>query len=125
LRLSPEVFNQLRVLQKKAREIRQDVRTLRKASQSNALQISDIVSEAAAKITAAIEKNSPSIRHGPIEAERLRLHRDEDTYRSDMARLDKDLTKTVADLKIKLPLLQEGLGNIISAEMEQAMKEKK
>lgn len=51
LRLAPEVFNQLRMLQKKAREIRQDVRTLRKASQNNSIQISGIVAEAAAKIT--------------------------------------------------------------------------
>lgn len=51
LRLSPEVYNQLRVLQKKAKELRTDVRNLRKTSQANALTMKEILRDTVNKIT--------------------------------------------------------------------------
>lgn len=51
LRLSPEVYNQLRVLQKKAKELRTDVRNLRKTSQANALTMKELLRDTISKIT--------------------------------------------------------------------------
>lgn len=51
MRLSPEVYNQLRVLQKKAKELRTDVRNLRRTSQANAITMKEILRETVTKIT--------------------------------------------------------------------------
>ncbi|XP_042235475.1 uncharacterized protein LOC121875141 isoform X13 [Homarus americanus] len=156
LRLSPEVYNQLRVLQKKAKELRTDVRNLRKTSQANALTMKEILRDTVTKITTLLQSNEASLLQGSADAERVRIQREEASYRQDMTKLDKDLcdlelkveelrnnvinrrlrvnmsdvenmalilsrsSKTVADLKAKFPILQDGLKGLISAEMEKA-----
>ncbi|XP_063855253.1 coiled-coil domain-containing protein AGAP005037-like isoform X3 [Scylla paramamosain] len=157
LRLSPEVYNQLRVLQKKAKELRTDVRNLRKTSQANALTMKELLRDTISKITSVLQSNEESLLQGTSDAERARIQREEASYRQDMNKLDKDLcdlelkveelrnnvinrrlrvnmsdvenmalilsrsSKTVADLKAKFPILQDGLKDLISAEMERAI----
>ncbi|MPC37225.1 Coiled-coil domain-containing protein [Portunus trituberculatus] len=173
LRLSPEVYNQLRVLQKKAKELRTDVRNLRKTSQANALTMKELLRDTFTKITSVLQSNEESLLQGTSDAERARIQREEASYRQDMNKLDKDLwyvgtsgyvsvfsvccsdlelkveelrnnvinrrlrvnmsdvenmalilsrsSKTVADLKAKFPILQDGLKDLISAEMERAI----
>ncbi|KAK4304708.1 hypothetical protein Pmani_023361 [Petrolisthes manimaculis] len=157
LRLSPEVYNQLRVLQKKAKELRTDVRNLRKTSQANALTMKDLLRDTVAKITSVLQSGEASWMQGSGDAERAKIQREEASYRQDMNKLDKDLcdlelkveelrnnvinrrlrvnmsdvenmalilsrsSKTVADLKAKFPILQDGLKGLISAEMERAI----
>ncbi|KAK7072315.1 Actin interacting protein 3 [Halocaridina rubra] len=161
LRLSPEVYNQLRVLQKKAKELRTDVRNLRRTSQANALTMKEILRDTVAKITTLLQSNEECLLPGSADAERVRIQREEDSYRQDMMKLDKDLcdlemkveelrnnvinrrlrvnmsdvenmalilsrsSKTVADLKARFPILQDGLKGLISAEMEKAIRDEK
>ncbi|XP_063601825.1 uncharacterized protein LOC134777967 isoform X10 [Penaeus indicus] len=161
MRLSPEVYNQLRVLQKKAKELRTDVRNLRRTSQANAITMKEILRETVTKITTLLQSTEEGLLQGSADAERVRIQREEESYRQDMSKLDKDLcdlelkveelrnnvinrrlrvnmsdvenmalilsrsSKTVADLKAKFPILQDGLKGLISAEMERAISEEK
>ncbi|KAJ8971097.1 hypothetical protein NQ314_000879 [Rhamnusium bicolor] len=131
LQLTPEMYNQLRGLQKKAKDLRAEVRNLRRMSQAQA------------------------------HSERVRLTREEDLYKQEMLRLEKDLSdlestveelrgnvinrktrvnmsdvenmalvlskssKTVADLKLRFPGLQDGMKTFLSTEMEKVVREEK
>ncbi|KMQ88419.1 coiled-coil domain-containing protein [Lasius niger] len=95
------------------------------------------------------------------DTEKIRLSREEDLYKQEMIRLEKDLTelestveelrgnvinrktrvnmsdvenmalilskssKTVADLKVRFPSLQEGMKGLLSSEMEKVVREEK
>ncbi|XP_063857121.1 coiled-coil domain-containing protein AGAP005037-like isoform X2 [Scylla paramamosain] len=107
LRLSPEVYNQLRVLQKKAKELRTDVRNLRKTSQANALTMKELLRDTISKITSVLQSNEESLLQGTSDAERARIQREEASYRQDMNKLDKDL----CDLELKVEELRNNVIN--------------
>ncbi|XP_063856551.1 coiled-coil domain-containing protein AGAP005037-like isoform X1 [Scylla paramamosain] len=107
LRLSPEVYNQLRVLQKKAKELRTDVRNLCKTSQANALTMKELLRDTISKITSVLQSNEESLLQGTSDAERARIQREEASYRQDMNKLDKDL----CDLELKVEELRNNVIN--------------
>lgn len=50
LQLTPEMYNQLRVLQKKAKDLRQEARSLRRMSQAQAHSIRETIKDTFIKI---------------------------------------------------------------------------
>ena len=50
LHLSPETYNQLRCLQKKARDLRQEMRKLRRLSQEHSLAVREMIGDTFSKI---------------------------------------------------------------------------
>lgn len=50
LQLTPEMYNQLRVLQKKAKDLRQEARNLRRMSQAQAHSIRETIKDTFIKI---------------------------------------------------------------------------
>lgn len=50
LQLTPEMYNQLRGLQKKAKDLRQEVRTLRRMSQTQAHAVRETIRDTFMKI---------------------------------------------------------------------------
>lgn len=50
LQLTPEMYNQLRVLQKKAKDLRQEMRNLRRMSQAQAHTIKEAIRDTFIKI---------------------------------------------------------------------------
>ncbi|XP_076545863.1 uncharacterized protein LOC117606476 isoform X1 [Osmia lignaria lignaria] len=162
LALTPEMYNQLRGLQKKAKDLRQEVRNLRRMSQAQAHTIRETILDTFITIRAMLL----SCGDAAWDAEKIRLSREEDLYRQEMLRLVKDLTelentveelrgnvinrktrvnmsdvenmalimsksslsrfsKTVADLKVRFPSLQEGMKGLLSSEMEMVVRAEK
>ncbi|XP_067006011.2 coiled-coil domain-containing protein AGAP005037 isoform X4 [Anabrus simplex] len=160
LHLTPEMYNQLRGLQKKAKDLRQEVRNLRRMTQAQAHTVRETIRDTFIKIrTMLLMGGDDAWMSG--DAEKVRLNREEDAYKQEMLRLEKDLTelestveelrgnvinrktrvnmsdvenmalilskssKTVADLKVRFPSLQEGMKSLLSSEMEKVVREEK
>ncbi|XP_076633033.1 uncharacterized protein LOC143347603 isoform X4 [Colletes latitarsis] len=160
LALTPEMYNQLRCLQKKAKDLRQEVRNLRRMSQAQAHTVRETIRDTFITIRAMLLSGGDAAWTGG-DAEKIRLSREEDLYKQEMLRLEKDLTelestveelrgnvinrktrvnmsdvesmalilskssKTVADLKVRFPSLQEGMKGLLSSEMEKVVREEK
>ncbi|KAI4491118.1 hypothetical protein M0802_010428 [Mischocyttarus mexicanus] len=101
LALTPEMYNQLRGLQKKAKDLRQDVRNLRRLSQSQAHTIRETIRDTFITIRAMLLSGGDAAWTAG-DAEKVRLSREEDLYKQEMLRLEKDLTElesTVEELR--------------------------
>ncbi|XP_037039089.1 uncharacterized protein LOC119076436 isoform X4 [Bradysia coprophila] len=159
--LAPEVYNHLRGLQKKAKDLRMEMRTLRRLSQAQAVAVREDIKDAFMGIRATLMASSGSTWGGQGDQEKTRLSREEEMYKQEVIRLEKDLSdlessveglrgevinrrtrvnmtavedmalvlsrasKTVAELKMRFPSLQNGLRNILSNEMEKVVREEK
>ncbi|XP_058796997.1 coiled-coil domain-containing protein AGAP005037-like isoform X3 [Phymastichus coffea] len=160
LALTPEMYNQLRGLQKKAKDLRQEIRNLRRMSQAQAHTVRETIRDTFITIRAMLLSSGDNA-WASGDAEKIRLSREEDLYKQEMLWLEKDLTglestveelrgnvinrktrvnmsdvenmalilskasKTVADLKVRFPNLQEGMKGLLSSEMEKVMREEK
>ncbi|XP_025270435.1 uncharacterized protein LOC105252903 isoform X6 [Camponotus floridanus] len=160
LALTPEMYNQLRGLQKKAKDLRQEVRNLRRMSQAQAHTVRETIRDTFITIRAMLLSGGDAAWTAG-DTEKIRLSREEDLYKQEMIRLEKDLTelestveelrgnvinrktrvnmsdvenmalilskssKTVADLKVRFPSLQEGMKGLLSSEMEKVVREEK
>ncbi|KAK0176698.1 hypothetical protein PV328_000811 [Microctonus aethiopoides] len=160
LALTPEMYNQLRGLQKKAKDLRQEVRNLRRMSQAQAHTVRETIWDTFITIRAMLLSGGDAA-WAAGDAEKIKLSREEDLYKQEMIRLEKDLTelestveelrgnvitrktrvnmsdvenmalilskssKTVADLKVRFPSLQEGMKGLLSSEMEKVVREEK
>ncbi|XP_063241926.1 uncharacterized protein LOC134542024 isoform X5 [Bacillus rossius redtenbacheri] len=102
LQLTPEMYNQLRGLQKKAKDLRQEVRNLRRMSQAQAHTVRETIRDTFIKIRAMLLSGGEEAWASTGDAEKIRLSRDEDSYKQEMLRLEKDLTElesTVEELR--------------------------
>ncbi|XP_033223057.1 uncharacterized protein LOC117176829 isoform X2 [Belonocnema kinseyi] len=160
LALAPEMYNQLRVFQKKAKDLNQEKRNLRRMAQAQAHTVRESIRDSYITIRAMLMSLGESAWTAG-DTEKLRLSREEDLYKQEMLWLEKDLTglestveelrgnvinrktrvnmsdvenmalilnkasKTVADLKVRFPSLQEGMKGLLSSEMEKVMREEK
>nr|XP_022918815.1 uncharacterized protein LOC111427760 isoform X5 [Onthophagus taurus] len=161
LQLTPEMYNQLRGLQKKAKDLRAEVRNLRRMSQAQAHSVRETIRDTFIKIRAMLLAGGEQIWQAGMDQERVRLSREEDLYKQEMLRLEKDLSelestveelrgnvinrktrvnmsdvenmalilskssKTVADLKLRFPNLQDSMKSFLSSEMEKVVREEK
>ncbi|XP_039281035.1 coiled-coil domain-containing protein AGAP005037 isoform X6 [Nilaparvata lugens] len=161
LQLTPEMYNQLRGLQKKAKDLRQEMRNLRRMSQAQAHSVRETMKDTFIKIRAMLMTGGEGIWSAAGDAERSRLNREEDLYKQEMLRLESDLTelestveelrgnvinrktrvnmsdvenmalilskssKTVAELKLRFPSLQDAMRSLLSQEMEKVVCEEK
>nr|CAI5834747.1 unnamed protein product [Callosobruchus analis] len=161
LQLTAETYNQLRCLQKKAKELRAEARNLRRMSQAQAHSVKETVRDAFIKIRAVLMAGGEQLWQTGMDQERVRLSREEDLYKQEMMRLEKDLSdlestveelrgnvinrktrvnmsdvenmalilskssKTVADLKLRFPGLQDSMKSFLNTEMEKMMREEK
>ncbi|XP_011633695.1 coiled-coil domain-containing protein AGAP005037 isoform X12 [Pogonomyrmex barbatus] len=160
LALTPEMYNQLRGLQKKAKDLRQEVRNLRRMSQAQAHTVRETIRDTFITIRAMLLSGGDAAWTAG-DTEKMRVSREEDLYKQEMIRLEKDLTelestveelrgnvitkktrvnmsdvenmalilskssKTVADLKVRFPSLQEGIKSLLSSEVENVEREQK
>ncbi|XP_017775420.1 PREDICTED: coiled-coil domain-containing protein AGAP005037 isoform X3 [Nicrophorus vespilloides] len=161
LQLTPEMYNQLRVLQKKAKDLRSEMRSLRRMSQGQAHAIKETIRDTFIKIRTMLIVGGEQVWQAGMDQERVRLSREEDLYKQEMIRLETDLSdlestveelrgnvinrktrvnmsdvenmalvlskssKTVADLKLRFPVLQDSMKTILSTEMEKVVREEK
>ncbi|KAF0773363.1 coiled-coil domain-containing protein isoform X5 [Aphis craccivora] len=161
LQLTPEMYNQLRVLQKKAKDLRQEARNLRRMSQAQAHSIRETIKDTFIKIRTLIASGADQAWSESGSKERANVDREEDIYRQEIIRLETDLTelestveelrgnvinkksrvnmsdvenmalvlskssKTVAELKLRFPSLQESIRAVLTKEMDRAVTEEK
>ncbi|CAG9768604.1 unnamed protein product [Ceutorhynchus assimilis] len=161
LQLTPEMYNQLRGLQKKAKDLRAEVRNLRRMSQAQAHSVKETIRDTFIKIRAMLLAGGEQVWQAGMDQERVRLTREEDLYKQEMLRLEKDLSelestveelrgnvinrktrvnmsdvenmalilskssKTVADLKLRFPGLQDSMKTLLTTEMDKMVREEK
>ncbi|XP_026677986.1 uncharacterized protein LOC113466621 [Diaphorina citri] len=92
LQLTPEMYNQLRGLQKKAKDLRQDMRNLRRMSQAQAHSTRESIKDTFIKIRAILVSGNDGLRLFSGDADCMRINREEDLYKQEMLRLESDLT---------------------------------
>ncbi|XP_055631594.1 coiled-coil domain-containing protein AGAP005037 isoform X2 [Toxorhynchites rutilus septentrionalis] len=158
LSLAPEVYNNLRGLQKKAKDLRIEVRAMRRLTQTQVVTIREDIKGTFMRIRATLLASSGTL-WGQTEHERTNMAREEEIYKQEVMRLEKDLSdlessveglrgevinrrtrvnmtavedmalvlsrasKTVAELKIRFPSLQQDLRNFLSLDMERLCRE--
>jgi len=92
-----ETYTQLRMLQKRARDLRQEMRNLRRLSQAQSSAVKDAVAETILVMKKTFMANSEIISAAlagdptAIETSMSQIHRQEDLYHKDMKRLEKDI----------------------------------
>ena len=122
-----ETYTQLRMLQKRARDLRQEMRNLRRLSQAQSSAVKDAVAEtilimkktflANSDIITAAMAGDPSA----IETSMSQIHRQEDLYHKDMKRLEKDIRFLTANeflKKKKITLKMQFFKNIFSIQYQ-------
>lgn len=99
LALAPEVYNHLRGLQKKARDLRIEVRTLRRLSQAQAIAVREDIKDTYMRIRATLLANS-GIFNGQGDHDKMRLTREEELYKQEVIRLENDLGDLESSVEI-------------------------
>ncbi|XP_076361917.1 coiled-coil domain-containing protein AGAP005037-like isoform X4 [Tachypleus tridentatus] len=100
LQYSPELYNQLRYLKKQTKDLRTEVRNLKRMAQAQAVTARESVRETCVRI-----KDMLIAAHGmenKVCGDRIRVAKDEEVYHQDVARLENDLSKletTVEELR--------------------------
>ncbi|KAG8184101.1 hypothetical protein JTE90_025407 [Oedothorax gibbosus] len=89
--LTPEMYVQLRHLRKQTKDLRLEVRNLRRIAQAQSVTARDTVRETCLKIKTMLSQAQSG--EDQVCAERLRVSREEDLYSRDVTRLEKDLTE--------------------------------
>lgn len=90
--LAPEVYNHLRGLQKKAKDLRMEVRTLRRLSQAQAVAVREDIKDAFMRIRATLLASSLNYWDQQGDQEKTRMSREEELYKQEVIRLEKDLS---------------------------------
>ncbi|XP_037077807.1 coiled-coil domain-containing protein AGAP005037-like [Pollicipes pollicipes] len=101
LHLSPETYNQLRSLQKKARDLRQEMRKLRRLSQEHSLAVKEMIGDTYSKIRGHLLSGS-DLKLGEADSETLKIRTEEEAYREVIQNIEKDLSEVehhVEDLR--------------------------
>ncbi|XP_070499918.1 myb-like protein P isoform X5 [Chironomus tepperi] len=101
LTLAPEVYNHLRGLQKKTKDLKSEVKTLRRLAQSQAIAVREDIKDTFMRIRATLLATSGS-HFGQNDQERTRISREEEIYKQEVIRLEKDL----ADLEGSVEVLR-------------------
>jgi SRC kinase signaling inhibitor 1 len=120
--LAPEVYNHLRGLQKKAKDLRTEVRTLRRLAQTQAVAVREDIKDTFMRIRATLLSGTGNY-FGQGDQERVsadltlayftrfqllcfksqtRISREEEVYKQEVIRLEKDL----ADLESSVEVLR-------------------
>ncbi|GIY10274.1 coiled-coil domain-containing protein AGAP005037 [Caerostris darwini] len=88
-RVSVEMYSQLRHLRKQTKDLRLEVRNLRRIAQSQAITAKETVRETCLKIKTMLAAAQMGEEH--VCAERLKVSREEELYRQDVNHLERDL----------------------------------
>ncbi|XP_030569489.1 coiled-coil domain-containing protein CG32809 isoform X4 [Drosophila novamexicana] len=96
--LAPEVYNHLRGLQKKAKDLRMEVRTLRRLSQAQSVAVREDIKSTFMRIRATLLASSGNF-WGQSDQDTTRISREEELYKQEVIRLEKDLSDLEASVE--------------------------
>lgn len=99
LALAPEVYNHLRGLQKRTRDLRMEARTLRRLTQAQAVAVREDIKDAFMGIRATLLASS-GLFNGCGDQEKTRLNREEELYKQEVLRLEKDLCDLESSVEV-------------------------
>ncbi|XP_077513479.1 coiled-coil domain-containing protein AGAP005037 isoform X31 [Amblyomma americanum] len=105
IHFTAEACSQLQLLRKQTKDLRLEVRSLRRMTQTQAVTAREMIRETCLKIKVMLA--AVQVGEDQVCAERLRVSREEDLYRQDVTRLEKDLS----DLESQVEELR---GNVIN-----------
>ncbi|XP_077553910.1 coiled-coil domain-containing protein CG32809 isoform X5 [Haemaphysalis longicornis] len=105
IHFTAEACSQLQLLRKQTKDLRLEVRNLRRMTQTQAVTAREMIRETCLKIKVMLA--AVQVGEDQVCAERLRVSREEDLYRQDVTRLEKDLS----DLESQVEELR---GNVIN-----------
>merc|ERR1719410_1446071 len=106
--MEPELYNQLRGLQKSARELRQEVRILRRLSQLQSMAMKDLVNDTYLKLREAVIVFATENKYGSkTDFEKIKITEDEDLFCSGVSDLLRDLT----DLEVNVEDIRSSVIN--------------
>lgn len=97
--LAPEVYNHLRGLQKKAKDLRMEVRTLRRLSQAQSVAVREDIKSTFMRIRATLLASSGGSFWGQGDQDTTRISREEELYKQEVIRLEKDLSDLEASVE--------------------------
>lgn len=97
--LAPEVYNHLRGLQKKAKDLRMEVRTLRRLSQAQAVAVREDIKGTFMRIRATLLASNGSFWGHQGDQDATRISREEELYKQEVIRLEKDLSDLEASVE--------------------------
>ncbi|XP_067130546.1 coiled-coil domain-containing protein AGAP005037-like isoform X4 [Centruroides vittatus] len=89
--LNPELYTQLRQLRKQTKDLKLEVRNLRRVAQAQAVTAKETVRDTCLKIKAMIA--SVQVGEDQNNVERQRISQEEELYRQDVTKLEKDLSE--------------------------------
>lgn len=89
--MPPETYNQMRVLQKKAKDLRIEMRTLRRLAQAQAVAVREDIKDAFINMRATL-LSTGSVSWDNNDQERTRLSCESELYKQEVIRLEKDLS---------------------------------
>ncbi|XP_035218151.1 LOW QUALITY PROTEIN: coiled-coil domain-containing protein CG32809-like [Stegodyphus dumicola] len=104
-RVSAEMYSQLKHLRKQTKDLRLEVRNLRRIAQSQAITAKETVRETCLKIKTMLAAAQMGEEH--VCAERLKVSKEEELYRQDVNHLEKDLLELESQV-------EELRGNVIN-----------
>merc|ERR550532_2391662 len=106
--MEPELYNQLRGLQKSARELRQEVRILRRLSQLQSMAMKDLVNDTYLKLREAVIVFATENKYGnKNDFEKIKITEDEDIFCSGVT----DLLTDLKDLEVNVEDIRGGVIN--------------
>lgn len=91
LSLAPEAYNHLRMLQKKTKDLRVEMRTLRRLAQAQAVAVREDIKDAFITIRATMLASGANA-WAQGDQDHTRLSREEELYKQEVIRLEKDLS---------------------------------
>ncbi|XP_035705394.1 coiled-coil domain-containing protein AGAP005037 isoform X5 [Folsomia candida] len=100
--LNPEMFNQLRNLQKKARELKSEIRVLRRNVQVQAHSVRETIKDTFLKFKVAAMAGNDQWMQGDPEKARIHrgIHKEKEYYKQEMLKLDNDLEELETTVEI-------------------------
>lgn len=92
--LSNDTYNHLKQLKKQTKDLRNELRNIRRMAQNQTIIAREMLCDASAKTKASLSLITPSDQlEKSLRFNRLRVSRDEEMYRIDVGRLEKDLNE--------------------------------
>ena len=110
--MEPALYNQLRGLQRSARDLRQEVKVLRRLTQLQSMAMKDLVQDTYLKlreacITFAVSQNSGALSSSTFDLELWRVAQDEEIYQKEL----NELVQAVSQLEAKVEETRSGVIN--------------
>ncbi|CAM1326718.1 SRCIN1 (predicted) [Pycnogonum litorale] len=89
--MSSEIYSQLKQLRRKSKELKNEAKNLKKITQAQAVNVRETIKDTSQKIKTIL--SSSQIADEKLYSDRIKVSREEELYRQDVSKLEKDLAE--------------------------------